>query len=142
MLHCLASRLCCSSIKSRLPDVLLPCGQVGVGIRGGLEASVHSLRSYIEENGDKQDRCCFKLYMTNAFNECHRSSFLKRRDREFPELVAWVQWCYYCAAELQFGYHHLKSTAGVQQGDPMGPLLFSLVILELMMKLEKCLVWI
>ena len=39
--------------------------------------------------------------------------------------------CYHCAAELRFGYHHLMSTAGVQQGDSLGPLLFSLVILVL-----------
>ncbi|XP_062519145.1 uncharacterized protein LOC134194239 [Corticium candelabrum] len=132
VLRRLASRLCCSAIKPRLPDVFLPYGQVGVGIRGGLEASVHSLRSYIEENSARHDLCCFKLDMKNAFNECHRNSFLKRLGSEFPELVAWVQWCYHCAAELRFGYHHLTSTAGVQQGDPLGPLLFSLVVLELM----------
>ena len=36
------------------------------------------------------DRCCFKLDMKNVFNKCHRSSFLKRLDKEFPELVGWV----------------------------------------------------
>ena len=80
--------------------------------------------------------------MTNAFNECHRSSFLKRLDREFPELIAWVQWCYHCAAELWFGYHHLKSTAGVHQGDPLGPPLFSLAILELVDEVGEVPGWI
>ena len=44
----------------------------------------------------------------------------------------WVRWCYCCAGELRFGPHQLKSSAGVQQGDPLGPLLFSLVLLDLL----------
>ena len=51
VLRRLVSRVRCSAIKSRLPDVLLPYGQVGVGVKGGLEAAVHSIRSYIEEYG-------------------------------------------------------------------------------------------
>ena len=33
---------------------------------------------------------------------------------------------------MTFGPHRILSTSGVQQGDPLVPLLFSLVILELM----------
>jgi hypothetical protein len=43
-----------------------------------------------------------------------------------------MQWSYHSAAETRFGFHRLKSTAGVQQGDPLGPLLSSLVIMEIM----------
>ena len=68
--------------------------------------------------------------MKNAFNECNQSSFLHRLNQEFPELLSWAEWCYCSAREHCFGNCRLTSTTGVQQGDPLGPLLFSLVILE------------
>ena len=52
VLRRLVSRICCAAVKSKLPDIFLPYGQVGVGIRGGLEAAVHSLSSFIGAHGD------------------------------------------------------------------------------------------
>ncbi len=69
--------------------------------------------------------------MANAFNECSRTTFLKQLVKEFPELMAWVQWSYHTKGELRFSNHCIVASAGVQQGDPLGPLLFSLVIMEL-----------
>ena len=51
-------------------------------------------------------------------------------------MFAWVEWCYQSAGELRFGPHRLLSTAGVQQGDPLGPLLFSLVLLEILDEID------
>ena len=70
--------------------------------------------------------------MLNAFNECDHTTFLCHLNNVLPELEAWVRWCYSCSGELRFGPHRLKASAGVQQGDPLGPLLLSLMVLELM----------
>ena len=43
----LVSKVCCVSVRDSLPSLLLPHGQVGVGIRNGLEAAVHSLRTIL-----------------------------------------------------------------------------------------------
>ena len=74
-LHRLVSKVCCFSVRLSLPDLLLPFGQVGVGISGGLEAYVHSLRTILSTLGSDSSLCCLKLDMTNAFNECSRISF-------------------------------------------------------------------
>lgn len=86
----LTSRLCCSAIQAFLPEVFLPEGQVGVGIRGGLEAAIHATRLYIQEHELDEDLCLLKVDFTNAFNECDRNTFLQRLHRELPELYIGV----------------------------------------------------
>ena len=132
VLRRLTSRLCCSAVRGNCPDVFLPSGQIGVGIRGGLEAAIHSLSSVIDSQGSNPDLCCLKVDFSNAFNECHRSSFLERVQKDFPEIFAWTQWCYHCEGKLRFRSASIKSSSGVQQGDPLGPLLFSEVVLNLL----------
>ena len=70
--------------------------------------------------------------MNNAFNECNRLSLLHRLHKELPDRYPWVSWSYHCAGELRFGTHGILSKSRVQQGDPLGLLLFSLVVLELL----------
>ena len=86
VLRRLTSRLCCSVVREncRRPDVFLPSGQIGVGIRGGLEAAIHSLSTVIDSQGSNPDLCCLKVDFSNAFNECHRSSFLEQVQKDFP----------------------------------------------------------
>jgi len=128
----LASRLCCSAVRKRMPQVFLPSGQLGVGISGGLEAAIHGVRSYLCSNERNTDLCLLKVDMANAFNECSRPVFLEQVRTLFPDIYRWVAWCYTVPGELRFGPHRLISTAGVQQGDPLGPLLFSLVLRDLL----------
>ena len=103
-----------------------------MGIKGGLEASVHLTRQLIETHQLEEDMCLLKLDFSNAFNECYRSIFLQQVESHFSELFGWVQWSYGSANQLFFGPHSILSSSGVQQGDPLGPLLFSLVLCSLL----------
>ena len=77
-LRCLVSTVCCLAVRSTLPDVFPPFGQVKVGVSGGLEAPIHSLCTILSTLGSKLDLCCLKVDMSNAFNEYSHSSFLSR----------------------------------------------------------------
>ena len=84
VLRRLASRICCSAAKSRLEDHFLPYGQVGVGIKRGIKAVIHTLQTFIEENSNNNDLCCVKVNMANEFNICDRFSFLNRLQKKCP----------------------------------------------------------
>ena len=51
----LASRLCCAATKPHLEELLLLYGQIGVTVKGGLEAAVHTVRSFISCHSSEED---------------------------------------------------------------------------------------
>ena len=69
-----------------------------------------------------------KVDMKNAFNQVSRRALLSECAEHFPELLPWVGWCYGQHPYLWHTLGCLTSESGVQQGDPLGPLLFSLVL--------------
>ena len=78
-----------------------------------------------------------KVDFSNAFNIVHRSKMLVQVYEKLPGLYRWVEYCYSHPACLFFGTITLQSMAGVQQGDPLGPLLFSLVLHPLALKIQR-----
>ena len=86
-----------------------------------LEAAIHSVCLFVAHYYDDPDLPLLKVDIENAFNECNRSSVLARVSKCFPEISAWVHWCYTQSAELRYGGQHILASADVQQGDPLGP---------------------
>ena len=78
-----------------------------------------------------------KLDLSNAFNLVSREAMLRAVRELCPSIAAWVEYCYHCAHILYAGDHNkVASCMGVQQGDPLGPLLFSVVLHGFLKELE------
>ena len=103
----------------------------GVGCKGGVEVVAHSLRDSLSEHkGSKLG--LLKIDFRNAFNEVKRSHFVKSACEMFPAMSRWTEWCYGDPSMLLYDYEHIiESCAGVQQGDPLGPLYFCCGIMPL-----------
>ncbi|KAL5491741.1 hypothetical protein EMCRGX_G017093 [Ephydatia muelleri] len=65
-----------------------------------------------------------------------RSGIRKGRRVSFPELLPWVSWCYGSQSLLWHSMVTISSQSGVQQGDPLGPMLFALVLHKLVSSIE------
>ena len=63
--------------------------QLGVGVPGGAEAAVHSLRCYVNTMAD--DEIIVKLDFANAFNTLRRDTIMKSIAKFIPELYCFVQ---------------------------------------------------
>jgi hypothetical protein len=96
----------------------------GVGCPGGVEVVAHSLRDTLETHkGSKLG--LLKIDFRNAFNEIKRDHFVRKVSELFPPMSNWTQWCYGEQSMLLYDHEHIIwSLAGVQQGDPLGPLYF------------------
>ena len=114
---------------------------MGVGTPKGCEASVHAVRAYVE-SPMVQDQVLLKIDFKNAFSSVRRDVVLKLVQERLPELYPFVYQCYGKESNLFFGEDSIQSSEGVQQGDPLGPFLFSLAVMDVIKKMKSDLnVW-
>ena len=132
----LVSKCCCEATVEDTKILFGPL-QVGVATQGGAEASIHAVRRLAKEFGEDPGKIMLKVDFSNAFNSVDRTEMLAQVHEKLPGLYRWVEYCYSQPAHLFFGSCLLKSMAGVQQGDPLGPLLFSLVLHPLALKIQE-----
>ncbi|GJR53720.1 putative reverse transcriptase domain-containing protein [Tanacetum coccineum] len=79
---------------------------------------------------------CLVMDFSNAFNLVDRSALLHEVRVKCPSISLWVDFLYGQASRLYIGDTHIWSTTGVKQGDPLGPLLFALILHPLLHKIK------
>ena len=109
--------------------------QLGYGTPLGGEAAAHAARIYLHNMAP--DHLMLKLDFRNAFNCLRRDRMLEAVRNWAPELFPFIHSAYEKPSSLYFGDHIIQSAEGVQQGDPLGPLLFCLTIHPMVSKLRS-----
>jgi hypothetical protein len=102
--------------------------QFRVGVSGGAEAILHSVNRVLSERRTDGSLSMLTMDFSNAFNLVDRSALSQEVRMRRPSISLWVEFMYVQPARLYLGDGHIWSTTGVQQGDPLGPLLFALVL--------------
>src|SRR3978361_171665 len=123
----LVAKLCCFHLKESLGNLFRPL-QFGFGTPGGCEAVVHSARQFLFHNNEAANEVFLKLDFRNAFNAVNRKVMLAEVVNISPDIFPLIYQCYGKPSFLMFGKEVILSQAGVQQGDPLGPMLFCLTI--------------
>ena len=131
----LASKVACLSVKEKARK-LFSGHQFGVAIPAGIDRVIHLCRLTMAEHCADEDFVFCKVDLRNAFNHVSRNCFISLTRKHFPELSAFVEWCYATDSSLTFGDRTVTSSEGVQQGDPLGPFLFSLVMQQVYLKIH------
>eukprot|EP00731_Ephydatia_muelleri_P017572 Em0010g670a len=127
----LTGKCLCSLIKYKASEFFQPL-QFGVACASGSEKVVHGLRACMDKHWEDDDFAVVKVDMRNAFNLVSRQVVLDECALHFPELLPWATWCYAAHPLLWHPMGRIFSETGVQQGDPLGPLLFALVLQKIL----------
>ncbi|XP_038698724.1 uncharacterized protein LOC119996235 [Tripterygium wilfordii] len=136
--HRLVSKL---TVKGVIKDMVhyLRDHQFGVGIPEGAEAVIHAVNRIVQAEKDNTKLTMSLVDFSNAFNLVDRGVMFREVRLRCPALACWVEFCYGKAAKLYLGRNCIVSSTGIQQGDPFGPLLFSLVLHPLLHRIkEEC----
>ncbi|KAJ0599143.1 putative reverse transcriptase domain, exostosin [Helianthus annuus] len=111
--------------------------QFGVGVPNGAEAVLHSANRFLNSFHSDGSLAMLTVDFSNAFNLVDRSVLLHEVHRHCPSIFPWVQFLYAQPARLYVGNDRIGAFTGVQQGDPLGPLLFALALHPLVLQVQE-----
>ena len=111
---------------------------MGVGIPGGCEAIIHSVSDVLEDNSiPPEHKHILLVDFSNAFNSVSRQVLFEEVRSQIPSLSAWMECSYGSQPILLLNNQSILSCCGVQQGDPLGPLGFSLALHPIVRKIKE-----
>jgi len=132
----LAAKTLCAAYQEQARGYLWPL-QIGVAQPLGTEVGLQVARQWCQRHKGSPNMVFLKLDFSNAFNTVDREAFLKEVRSKMPGLAPWVDYCYARPSKLLLGSQILSSESGVQQGDPLGPLLFALALQPVLQELAN-----
>ena len=118
-------------VKGGIPDAVGKT-EMGNGVRGGVEALPNIVRAYMNLDAGS-DTIVIKTDIANAFNSVCRGDVLKCAET-FPQLKPLIMMIYGAPTHVSYakGKHAapllIEMERGVNQGDPMAPLLYTMVV--------------
>ena len=116
----LAAKVWCYAVSRAVSHELLSI-QLGVSVKGGAEAAVHAVRTFITTNIDSSDnKVIVKLDMMNAFNSVRRDHVLQTCLDRTPEIAKLSILAYSKTSSVIASGHSITSSTG--------PLLFALAV--------------
>jgi hypothetical protein len=108
------------------PDMLLPF-QLGVNSPGGVEPAIFLLQEAISGPNQADFQELASINLENAFNSVDRASIAASVATYAPTFYKAATWAYNSPSVLLLeDGSAIASAKGVRQGDPLGPLFFSL----------------
>jgi len=107
---------------------------LGFGTKGGTEAIAAATGRFLEQEMKSGD-VLVKLDFSNAFNTIFRDKLSNEVKDRLPELYPFLYQCYRDDSTLLYNETEILSSSGVQQGDPLGPALFSLILQPIILPL-------
>jgi len=149
VLRKVASQWVLQHVVPRARDFLLPT-QLGVGVSGGSEAVLHTIQAHLHY---EPAHILLKLDLENAFNRVDRRLAKRILEARFPELLPLYVLGYgpdSANGSYHFGWlpeegspsstrdrFFLRSRTGVQQGDPLAPVLHALALSPYLMAMRS-----
>lgn len=119
------------SKRSRHLSSLLQPVQLGFATTNGCETAVHAARHFVESRLDTAKVHAFlKVDVRNAFNCLDRNAILDLSRQHLPLYHPYIAQCYGSTSFLLCEENVIQSRSGIQQGDPLGPLLYCLAKID------------
>jgi hypothetical protein len=127
---CILDKECIAIIE------LLNPFQFSVGVAGGAEVIVH-VTNMLRDTIDRETHAEVDLDLQNAYGRCLRQTTIDLVINKLPGMARLVAVVYTEAGRLYYEDHVFSLTFGVDQGDSLASLLFSLTLHAFLLKVHN-----